>query len=292
MITSENAIFIFFLIGAFLTFLPLLMGHKLVTEKEKDPPYLEALSFKQYTSSLVASIAATAPIVGEAFLDLLLWTLDWLRNKKTTKRIAIYDNTPLRAVIFLVILPDALFLFYILPQNQYNYIPGLVGARDTMFIYTFLAYMVNLQTPVWTWPRTIIIGISFMCANILAYPSFPGISPTVTMCFVSIGLSTLALTILNWINYISHMDFDSLPANVRLCNVHVIFYTIFMLADWIPFYFPNAPISWTTVGTNYLTMYTYLMASCILAVTVISTRMAKSELANFQVSYRIVECDA
>lgn len=76
---------------------------------------------------------------------------------------------PFREVVFLLIIPDILMLFWIIPYEQYDYLPGLIGLRDTMYIYTFLVCMVKFQNPIWNQTTSNLIGFPFMAANILGY---------------------------------------------------------------------------------------------------------------------------
>ena len=48
-----------------------------------------------------------------------------------------------------VILPDIFILAYVLPYEAYDWMPGLVGVRDTLFNYAFLSYMNRLNPGVW-----------------------------------------------------------------------------------------------------------------------------------------------
>ena len=76
---------------------------------------------------------------------------------------------PFREIVFLLVIPDIVNLCWIIPYEQYDYLPGLIGLRDTIYIYTFLVCMVRFQNPIWNWTTTILIGFPFLAANILGY---------------------------------------------------------------------------------------------------------------------------
>jgi len=74
-----------------------------------------------------------------------------------------------------------------------------------------------------------------------------------------------------------------------MCSTYAVCYTTFIFGDWLIFFAPQ-PLTpdWTNVGTNYLTMYTYLMAGCTLVITVITSRFARFEAEDSKVRATIL----
>jgi hypothetical protein len=204
-------------------------------------------------------------------------------------------NLPFQEIGFLLAIPDLALLLWILPFEQYDFMAGIIGARDTMFIYSFLAYMVRLENRIWTWPSTIVIAISFMIANILATieSQIITISDDIRSAivillpfFVALGFLSLIITLMRWIWYLRNCHALDKSEEMRnnLCSVYAFFYTVFIFGDWLIFFFPVVPPSWMNTGVNYLTLYTYLMAGCILMTTLIANRLSRIDANETKVS--------
>jgi len=274
-----------FLLGALLNFLPQLFGYSLLDpETNLYPSYLYDLSDIKYTSSIIASLASSIPIV----IELLLDTLNgWFEQKgiASERRKDMSVFIPFREVIFLLIIPDLLFLCWVLPYKKFDFMSGLVGARDILFIYSFLAYLGRMKNPIWTWHSTLLIASPFMVTNILLSfqtqigPDYSSAVSIMIVVLTSFGFLSLIVTIVRWLHYLRHcgsLDKSEEMQN-NLCSVYALFYTIFLFGDWILVFSPVYPESWSPLGVDFLTFYTYLMAGCTLMTTVITNRFSRMD---------------
>lgn len=277
-ITRHDLLYLLFLAGSFLNFLPQICGYSL---KDPDsnafPAFLTNLSSLHYQGSVIASLSSTVPILVDNFLSL------FFRDEQ-------FDTIhviPFREVILLLIIPDLLFILWIVPYGQYDYMAGLIGARDTMFIFSLLSYVKNLKNPIWTELWTISISFSFMAANIFASTGTQILDPKNALLsasnvllpfFVSIGLLLLIIATGRWIHFcitVPTADKSDELRN-RVCSLYVFFGILFILADWLIFYFPLDDFpDWTNIGANYLTLYTYMMAFCVLMITALTNRICR-----------------
>lgn len=297
-LTNDNSIYFLFIVGAALNFLPQILGYTLIDPTLGTyPDFLQKLSDGAFTGSLIASLASTFPIVIDYVFDLINYIShkEWniFTRKSINRSESTYKFIPFREIALLLILPDLLFLFWIIPNQQYDYMPGLIGVRDTMYVYSLLTYLVQFGNPIWTWPSTILIAASLMAANVLGTcsvlsvdPNFLAANTYILPFLVALGLFNLLVTLVRWFWYLWTVTPRNSSEKLRndLCSAYAIFATIFILGDWLIFFAPQ-PIDpdWSNVGAKYLSLYTYLMAFCTVMVTVITTRNAREDSINTKV---------
>ena len=243
------------------------------------PEYLNRLSSFEYCASLVASLATTVPILADYFFERFLKFTD--QNDGNTKKEEV--PIPLRQTIALLIIPDVLILFWIIPFGLYDYLMVLADARDTLYTFSLLVCVIQCRNNVWTRKPLLLIGGPLMINNvILSFSSlssdeeFLYYSGIVSIVLVSIALAALLVYVVIWFQH-----FSSLLSNGEatmqsyLCSTYVVLTAIFLLGDWVPRFVPTEPgDAWSSVGLSYLTCYSYMMASCTLCLTVISSRCA------------------
>jgi len=297
----ETILYLFFLIGAFMNFLPQILGYSQKDPSSKlYPSFLYELSSFQYQGAIIASIASTVPIVIEFVLESCV---SWFRRFKSpyseiaskNPNLSKVNYLPFQEVVFLIILPDLILLFWVIPQEEYDFTIGLIGARDTMFLFSFLAYLIRMENRIWTWTSTIIIVISFMIANVLVTIKTQvlvirdDIELAIAVLlpfFVAMGFFSLIITLLRWIWYLRTCNVLDKSEEMRnnLCSVYAFFYTVFILGDWFIFFLPVVPTAWTSIGVNYLTLYTYLMAGCILMTNLFLNRLTRIDASGTKVN--------
>ena len=194
--------------------------------------------------------------------------------------------------MFLIIIPNALLLLWIIPFEQYDILVGLLAARDTIFAYSILAYMVRYKNPIWTWRSAILIIACFMSANILltVQSQIFSLSANILVLnsvlltfFVSLALLAFTINMIRWFRYVKlkycYGNNEQEDIRIILCSVCAVCYYIFILGDWLIYYAPKSTSpTWTSrLGYNYLTLYSYLMAGAILMISVTSSRIIRKE---------------
>ena len=98
---------------------------------------------------------------------------------------------------------------------------------------------------------------------------------TASYILMSIGLFSFSVNIVLWFWHFFHLNEKDITIESYLCSAYVVIVVIFLLGDWVPLLVPTEPGDpWSNVGVSYLTSYSYLMASCTICLTVISTRCA------------------
>lgn len=296
----RNSLFFIFLAGAALNFLPYFLGYSLKDSKTGQyPDYMVALSGFNYGASIVASLATTIPILVDFGFDMLI-TAIYKENKVTQNPMNI--NVPFREIVLLLIIPDALLLFWILPYAQYDLVAPLICARDTMFTFCFLSCMVKFENRIWTQWTTIMIGGPLMianamvsCAALVNDGKFQASNRVITPFLISAGLLYLTTNLIRWYIYMFNsnekkiatesFDTDGIRAKTDFfCTFFCTLLGIFLYGDWILFYLPLPTSSpWSVVGSNYLSMYNYLMAGCTLCMIVVINRYARLDAVETRV---------
>lgn len=271
-----------FIVGSILNFLPLFFGgFTLVDPATKSyPEYLERLYSFEYCASLVASLATTIPILVDYLFDRFLRIVEYDGSSIKEDTSGIY--VPLRETIAILIVPDVLILFWIIPFGLFDYLMVLSDARDTLYTYALLVCLVKCKTPVWTWKSLVFIGGPLMVNNILlSFSSLSNDSDFVenigaaSLALTSVGLFSLLVNAVLWFRYFFRLSEQDATMESYLCSAYVTFTVVFLLGDWVPLFFPSQPGDpWSSVGLSYLTCYSYLMASCTMCLSVISTRCA------------------
>jgi len=295
--TNEHSIYVIVVCGALLNFLPFTLGYSLRNpETHLFPQYLKGLKSPQLTNSLVASLSMSFPILLDYFFDCLASLLKHFKVN-TSFFLNHHDARssvcfPFQEMIFFIVIPDALFLFWIIPYEKYDILAGLLSARDTMIIYSFLAYMVRYKNPIWTWWTTIPIIASILSANIILTMQLQfddSFSNNIEILFsillpflVSTALLILTVNMIRWFLFVKRMAFSGKNENdikFVLCTVCAVCYYIFILGDWLLFYAPKStsPMWSSILGFNYLTMCSYLMAGSTVIISIVSSRLTRIE---------------
>eukprot|EP01036_Dinobryon_divergens_P028865 gene28865-37876_t len=244
------------------------------------PDYMYRLSGFEYCASLVASLATTIPILADYLFDRFLRMMNYDENANKEDTSSIY--IPLRETIAVLIVPDILILCWMVPFGRFDYLVLLIGARDTLFTYSFFRCLLKFENPVWTWKSLMFIGGPLMINNILL--SFITLShdealiangAIVSQALAAMGLFCLSLNVFWWFWHFAHLGEKDVTLGSYLCSAYVVLLVIFLFGDWVPLSIPATPGDpWSAYGISYLTCYSYLMASCTLCLTVISTRCA------------------
>lgn len=314
----DRGTFMFFLCCSLMNFLPVFLGYSSVESASNEYHY--PLSSNEYQGSLIASLAASlAPFI-EHILDWVVFVHKYLTTITSSSFLSSTPSSngainpprkkghhyciPFREIILLLILPDVILLFWVIPQEQYDYVAAIIGARDTMYISSFLAYMVRLKNPIWTWRSSFIISFSFMICNILCTiksqivtlsDSYLAFSAVMLPLSLTVGFFFLLVNATRWVIYIRRVDTEDKSGELKhsLLNVYTAFYVIFVVGDWSQYYTTSVPADWNRTGVSSLTMYAYLMAGCTLCVTVLTSRLLRLEasetkvLIGVRITYRI-----
>lgn len=292
MVKNEWTLFVVLFIGALANFIPVWLGYTLADPVTGEyPSFLYELENFYYRESVVASLASSVPLILEQLLD---WISLLVILNPERKAWGQASYIPFKEIILLIVIPDLLFLFWIIPYHQFDYMAAIIGARDTLYIYSFLSYIVHLRNPIWTWASSIYICFAFMFSNLLATcqsqlsnssQSFMKFTSIVLPFCVALGILNILVNSIRWIHYVLTCEKGDKTEELKklLISVSCMFYFIFVSGDWLIFFVPNVSLGWTNVGAYYLTLYTYLMALCTLCLTIISSRLLRIEATEAKV---------
>ena len=283
-ISWYNVCHLFFYVAAAFCFLPQILGDTIFL----DPVYsvdLKNLSdSQQLYTSLVASIAITTLLLIENVLDSIM-TCKYAPKSRTEADFITYFEFP-KELLLLILAKDLVLIFYILPYQQYDYLPGLISSQDILFTWSYLYNLVRLGTPVWSFPKVFIIGSLFAVANIIYSWSSMNEqafynSDITTFYFILVFSAFIILLVVvgQWIYYIWNTIDESTDMLTYLkiiqASIFILFFLVYIFVDWVSLFNPSHSQTWNAYGVNYLTTMVYLMTGCTAIVSVISGRVSK-----------------
>ena len=282
-LTALNLLNIVLIILAALCFLPQIIGYHFLTDFFPDGQ--TSLPGPMFSYSLIASIAATTPLLLENFTDFLTKFYFNQYDQSSDNEIS-YFKFP-SAVLVMVIFTDLLLLNYIIPNQKFDFLPGLICCRDILFTWSFLVNVHRLGSSVWTLPKiSFIIFCSVSLNWIYAWMSMSetaaASSDLLNIQYALISSMIFALLVFTamWFHHIyttnnENLDFKTILMNMQT-SVFAVFLCMYIVADFTPGLAASTePSNWAGYGESYLTMLTYMMAGCVLCVNVITTSISK-----------------
>ena len=271
------------IILAALCFLPQIIGYSFLTDFYPDE--LAHLSGPMFSYSLVASVAATTPLLLENVTNFLT-KLYFNPNDQSSDNEISYFKFPM-AILILIIVTDLLLLNYIIPNQKFDFLPGLICCRDILFTWSFLFNLHKLGSSVWTLPR--VSFVMFCSVSLNWIYAWTGMSETtatssdllnIQYALISSMIFALLVFTAMWFHHIyttnnENLDFKTILMNMQT-SVFAVFLCMYIVADFTPGLAASTePSNWAGYGESYLTMLTYMMAGCVLCVNVITTSISK-----------------
>ena len=273
---------LFYLLAAIFCFLPQILGYSLTIEWYP----VQSLSDNQYYASLVASIAVTILLLIENTLDSIM-TYMYVPKHRGTSDTLKYFEFP-KELLLMILGKDLLLILYIIPNQAYDLLPGLLFGQDILFTWCYLYNLVRLGNPIWTLSKVFTIGFLFAITNIIASwitmseealnnPSLPIICQTM----VALAFFIFFVVIGQWIHYVWKTVDESTDTMTYLTLIQVSVFVFFLLAyltaDWFTEFFLSYSftVDWAPFGVSYLTLMVYMMTGCTAIVSIISGRANK-----------------
>ena len=231
-------------------------------------------------AAFAASAASCAPLVVDYIADIL----------SNAPKDSFSNFIPRREIFLILIVPDMIILIYMLPYELYDALNGLICARDAIFNLAMLSYLNALGPHLFT--KKVIYSVAFliMISNgLIAFsvvtnnPRNWNIMTTAIICSMTIAFAILSITLTKWYNYVRQLKVHEIEIHHRFCNVYAGVYMCFLLGAWLPFMIPDMTRdpSWglygVNYGVNYLSLYSLLLASCTVIISVMTTRLARYE---------------
>ena len=230
-----------------------------------------------YLISLVISLAISAPIL-----------LDYILDATKEERLIQSEGVliPRVAVLLGVIIPDLFILIVVVLFSHYEVLPAVVNIRDSLFVYGWLLYLNKLDSSLWTLPIIRVIAFANACADILGTFSVyyeptefdPSVYVVTLTCIVIAGLLYLFCRWFRYYCYETSKD-EAIVKKNNITNSYACAFVLFGLADWLIFFVPPdyVPLSFSTFGIGYLTVYTLVLAFSTLVVSVLMARLARED---------------
>ena len=283
------------IVGA-LCFLPQIIGYEFVLSTYPDS--LASLSGPLFNYSLVASIAATTPLLLENVMNFATKLYfnphgQWSENEIS------YFKFP-TAILVLIIVTDLLLLNYIIPNQLYDFLPGLISCRDVLFTWSFLVNLHKLGGSIWTLPK--VSFIIFCSGSLNLIYTWVAMSETAAVSSDLLNLqyaltSSIILALLifavMWFYHIYKMNHEILDLRANLINIQtsvfVVFICMYIIADFAPGLAASTESpEWYGYGESNLTMLTYMMTGCVICVNIITTSISK--IGSLEVSKVLYYC--
>ena len=133
--------------------------------------------------------------------------------------------TSRRETFIALIFMDIILLAYILPSNNLNALPGIIGTRDSLFNCAYLFYLHNLESKVWNGQIMVTIGTCFIVGNILEnFYIMDSVNwasaPYYIITLISAAYSMLIYMYYRWYKFVQNVKDPSLARNISFCNIY------------------------------------------------------------------------
>ena len=283
-ISWYNVCHLFFYVAAVFCFLPQMLGYTIFLDPFYAVQLNDLIDSKEIYTALVASIAITTLLLIENILDTIM-TCRYAPKSRTESDFITYFEFP-KELLVLILAKDLVLMLYILPYQQYDYLPGLIASQDLLFTWSYLYNLVRLGSPVWKFSKVFVIGSLFTIANLIF--SWSSMSEqayynsdlaTFFLVVVCVAFIILVVMVGQWIYYVWNTLNESADMLTYLkiiqASIFLIFFLVYIFVDWVSLFNPSSSQSWNAYGANYLTTMIYLMTGCTAIVSVISGRVSK-----------------
>ena len=282
----------FFYVAAVLCFLPQMLGYHVLLEPYY-PDQLKGLSdSKQLYTALVVSIAVT-------FLTLVEKAFDTVFSDKFFSRLSSdselyrkmeYFEFPIELSV-VILLKDLLIVLYILPNERYDLLNGLLLGSDILFTWCYLYNLTRLGNPVWTLSKVFVIGSILTVLNIFLswYNTSESIrafitydQPSIMIVFpVTIFIVFLIFLVFigQWIYYVwkNINESTDIVTFLKVVQTHIFVFILFsyLLIGWSSVFITEYRVEWTCFGISLVLTITYTQSICTALVTIISGKVSK-----------------
>ena len=281
-VVTTIAVHVAFIFGALLNFLPQAFGYHLKFLNGS------ALSGGALYNSTIVSLTVALLLILES-----LWSriFNFLFPIETGTK---YFKSPC-CILFLIAFADLLLLSYSFPTNL-DTIPGIFLLCDTLYSWSFLFSLSNVDNKTWTFKKSILIGILVTTLNwIRAWMAMSNVD----LYVVSVVLATVIIVLLGYLSSrtlfrvldIGNQNLDITKYfELIQASIYVIFFNLYTIGKLSMMYgrHQNESSNWIDLnGTSYLTMMTYLMAICVASVVLLTNGISKSAVLKLTMVSRI-----
>eukprot|EP01041_Mallomonas_annulata_P009280 gene9280-19259_t len=235
---------------------------------------------------LIGCVAATVPVL----LDLCL---DYFSSRPELLHLSSYHFIPKRSMFLAVTLPDLIILLVLIPYDQYSCLSGLINARDSLIICTFLSYMNKVSPEIFSRNLMIFVGACFQTLNIMDTLSYyiddeRWFNNLYIIIFCILGVVALVLGYMykKLMNNIREKGYKRFSLNDNICHTYAAFFPLYIAIDW---YFPTSMLQavedekWTTFGQYFMTTYSSVLLFCAIGITILISRISREELLQYSV---------
>ena len=288
MLSWKNGCHFIIFLFAFFCFLPQILGYSLILDPYTDDNFLQYSN--QYHTSLVVSISITTIILIENILDNIIVRF-YTRKDGDTSNTVTYFKFPME-LLLLILGKDLVLILYVIPNQAYNLLPGLLWGQDILFIWSYLYNFYRLGKPIWTLSKVFAISLIFGILDIMVcWTSMSDQAANDTNLFIIMQtLAAIAFFMLfvvtgQWIVYVWKKTKESTDILTSLqliqASVFIFFFLLYVLFDWWAIFYPTSnfngamPEEWNTYGVTYLTTITYIMTGCTACVSIITGRVSR-----------------
>eukprot|EP01041_Mallomonas_annulata_P002223 gene2223-4321_t len=252
----------FLLLGSLVPFIFIMLGYSLDVGDGFDlqdnlPPYVDALVHTfLYSSALVTSISACAPMMLESILDFI----------SGKKRNASSKYIQRREIFFIIVLPDIFIIAYLLPYRQFDILSAVLSVRDTLLHFAFLHYLHNLCPLIWTKVPLIFVASFIMIGNALGH-------------YLNMKINDQAILIrlyFKWFIYAAQIEDIDTKRRMKFCHAYAMLYGVIFVVDWLPGLIAGSDKNWSFIcGINYVTMTTYVSGASAMILSLVTSRLSR-----------------
>ena len=253
------------------------------------PPIATSIRSFEFIISLVASLSLSVPILIELIVRFIS------TSNVSAVKLTIVPNASL---LFALMIPDLLMLFYASPYNNYEATYYLVNARYILLEAAVFSYLYSKGSIIWTKQKTLLITMPYFLARIFGVyiDYFDGRKRTIFMIIAILSeiFSSMVFLLLT-ICWFLHIQ-NKLKSNIKmtlndsLCNNYVIA-LLLCSAGLAGNYFAHNAVRWSQWDTTNLTIHTSVYTVFYIFIIVFEGRLAHSDMIQTKVRQLLLIID-
>ena len=287
---TELVFFVFCVLSLIVTSIPMTCRWELVVLEERVlPPIATSIRSFEFIISLVASLSLSVPILIELIVRFIS------TSNVSAVKLTIVPNASL---LFALMMPDLLMLFYASQYNSLEAMLYLVNARLIMLEAATFSYLCSKGSIIWSKRGTLFTAVPYFVARIFGVyiDYFDGrmkiIFTITSLLFEIFSTIVYLLLTIRWFLYIQNKRKANIKMSLNdsLCNNYVIA-LLLCSAGTAGNYFAHDAVTWSQWDTTNLTIHTSVYTVFYIFIIVFEGRLAHSDMIQTKVRQLLLIID-
>ena len=285
-ITTELVVLVICVLSLIVTVIPIACRWELVVLM---PPIATSIRSFEFIISLVASLSLSVPILIELIVRFM--STSYVSSVKLT-------IVPNASLLFALMMPDLLMLFYASPYNSLEAMLYLVNARLMLLEAAAFSYLFSKGSIIWSTRGILLTVVPYFLARIFGVYIyyFDGrkkiIFTIISFFFESFSAIAFFLLTIRWFYYLLNKRKANIKMSLNdsLCNNYVIA-LLLCSAGIAGNYFGHNAVTWNQWDTTNLTIHTSVYTVFYIFIIVFEGRLAHSDMIQTKVRQLLLIID-